>query len=357
MPAWKGAAWEPLHRVGVEVTDMLLPASSLRRATRLLVVVAAVSAFGCVLLVGGAPSAGRTSGVIAFARADGIYAMNVDGSHVHRLMHVKPDPIRWRASIRWLAWSPDGTRLAYWMRGQIWVMNADGTHNTALAGTPGAPLGGGYLTVAPASPTWSPDGRQIAYTTGNESRSLWLMNADGSNKHQIAPVGRYPAVELDWSPSGRQFAFTRWEWGESASDLNLMDANGTHRRLLGPAAGGFHGPAANPDWSPNGEKIAFTYFGPVPPYRAGTTGDQVAVINPSGHDLVRLTTGRASSFDPAWSPDGRRIAFVREPVGKGLTSTLRAGSEIYVMNADGTNLRQLTHDKIGEASPAWQPTT
>src|SRR5512142_432761 len=135
---------------------MLLLASSAWRSTRLVVAVALVSACGCVLLAGGARSAGRAPGLIAFARADGIYAMDVDGSRVHRLMHVSStEPV----PIRWLAWSPDGRRLAYWMRGQIWVMNADGTHKMALAGTPGAPLGGGLPAVAPASPTWSPDGR------------------------------------------------------------------------------------------------------------------------------------------------------------------------------------------------------
>ncbi len=326
---------------------MLLPASLSGRATRLVVVVALVSAAGCLLPAGGARSAGRAPGLIAFARADGIYAMDVDGSNVHRLMHAAKsvgNSVQWtHDTIRWLAWSPDGRRLAYWMRGQIWVMNADGTHNVALAGTPGAPLGGGLGTVAPASPTWFPDGRQIAYTDGY-NRALWVMNVDGSGKHQVSTLGRHPAVELDWSPSGRQFAFTRWEWGEHASDLNLVDADGRHRRLLRIGFG------ANPDWSPNGQKIAFTTY-------SGTTGSQVAVINSSGHDLTRLTTGRASSFDPSWSPDGRQIAFVREPIGAGFTSMLRAGSEIYVMNADGTNVRRLTHNKIGEASPVWQPTT
>jgi Tol biopolymer transport system component len=91
----------------------------------------------CVLLVAGARSAGRTSGVIAFARADGIYAMDVDGSHVQRLMHIRPASIRWVASIRSLAWSPDGKKLAYWMRGQIWVMNADGTHTRGACGCAG----------------------------------------------------------------------------------------------------------------------------------------------------------------------------------------------------------------------------
>jgi len=323
---------------------MTAPGFSARRAVQVEIALVGL-VLGLALFAGGARSASHRVGVIAFARADGIYAMHVDGSHVHRLMHIRPDSIRWVASIRSLAWSPDGKKLAYWMRGQIWVMNADGTHNVALVGTPVAPLDG-YPTMDPESPTWSPDGRQIAYTDGSERRALWVMNADGSGKHRVAPLGRYPAVELDWSPSGRQFVFTRWEWGEQVSDLNLMDANGTHMRLLPP--GRFSG-ATNPDWSPSGKKIAFTY-------RGSRAGIQIAVLNPSGHDPSRLTTGPAVSFDPAWSPDGRQIAFVREPVGHGLWSGLRTGSEIYVMNADGTNVRQLTHDRVGEASPAWQPT-
>lgn len=298
-----------------------------------------------MLLVGGARPAGRAPGSIAFARADGIYTMAVDGSDVRRLMHVSgagPVP------IRWLAWSHDGKRLAYWMRGQIWVMNADGTQNKALVGTPTTRFGGGLGAASPASPTWSPDGRRIAYTDGYESRSLWVTNADGSGKHQVATLGRYPAVELDWSPSGRRFAFTRWEWGESASDLNLMDADGRHQRLLRPAPVGF---AANPDWSPDGRDLAFTHHGD-----RRTNATQIAVVSP-GHALRRLTTGPASSFDPAWSPDGRQIAFVVGPAVEGLTSTLRAGNEIYLMDADGTHLRRLTNNRIGEASPAWRPTS
>ena len=70
-------------------------------------------ALGLALLAGSAHSATSRTGVIAFVRADGIYAMDVDGSHVHRLVRVPRVEPRWLAPIQWLAWSPDGTRLAY----------------------------------------------------------------------------------------------------------------------------------------------------------------------------------------------------------------------------------------------------
>ena len=303
-----------------------------------------LSALGSLLLAGGGRSAGHGSGVIAFTRADGIYAMDVEGSHVHALMQVSGTAV---ANIRWLAWSPNGKQLAYWYRGQIWVMNADGSHDVALVGRASTlpldrALGG------PTSPTWSPDGKWIAFTTGagrpavTEDRALWVMKADGTDMHRVAGIpAPYPAVELAWSPSGTQFAYTRWLWGEGASAIYLMHADGSHQ----PGWKAFTSVGANPDWSRDGRRLAFTYR------------NQIAVVGASGHGLVRLTSGRAFSFDPSWSPDGRKIAFVREPAAKAGTSTLMKGSEIYVMNADGTGVRQLTHDTVGEASPAWQPSS
>lgn len=326
---------------------MTAPGFSTRQAAH--VAIALVSfTFGLALFAGDARSASHRAGVIAFVRADGIYAMDVKGAHVHPLMRV---PTGAPVQIRWLAWSPDGKKLAYWMRHQIWVMNADGTHNVALVGRAGA-IGLSSSPLGPTSPTWSPDGKWIAFTTDSgwpargESRALWVMHADAGGMHRVAEISApYPAVELAWSPSGKQFVFTRWLWGEGASALYLMDANGAHQ----PSYKSWLSFGRAPAWSPDARRIAFTYS-------RANTGIQIALINPNGRHLVRLTTGGAFSFDPSWSPDGRQIAFAREPATKNSIRTLMAGSEIYVMNADGTNVRRLTNNKIGEASPAWQPT-
>lgn len=71
---------------------------------------------------------------------------------------------------------------------------------------------------------------------------------------------------------------------------------------------------------------------------------------------VRLTENTVPDNQPAWSPDGRRIAFVRNEICTGGCPP-SPDSEIVAMNADGTGAKQLTHNRVGEASPAWQPTT
>lgn len=85
-------------------------------------------------------------------------------------------------------------------------------------------------------------------------------------------------------------------------------------------------------WSPDGSRIAF--------------GDEnISVMNADGTERVRLTNDGASS-NPTWSPDGTRIAFARET---------RGNADIYVMQADGSGVTRLTHDRLREYTPAWSP--
>jgi TolB protein len=101
---------------------------------------------------------------------------------------------------------------------------------------------------------------------------------------------------------------------------------------------------AHPDWSPTADRIVFT--------RYTVQGEDAAPpkiwsVAPDGSDLVQVTQGEAPDFLPAWSADGTRIAFTRE---------LQGSAEIFVMNADGSDLRQLTHDRtVNDEHPAWSP--
>lgn len=294
-----------------------------------------------VLLIGDARSAGRSSGLIAFARADGIYAMHADGSDIRSLRRGGA-----AAAAFDLAWSPDGRRLAFARSNAIWVMNGDGSHLARLVAVGDA---SGKAPGSLASPTWAPDGRRIAFTAGHRrDRDIWLVNADGSNLRRLVWThgrGRdYDEVEVDWNPSGARLAFSGASW---ATQIAVINTNGSNLRTWwGGNCGGVW--CAMPDWSPDGRRIAFT------------DGRGISVIHVDNEDgLVRLTRNNAADSEPAWSPDGERIAFVRSD---GLVKRDRpqallqdSSSEIYEMNADGTGVKSLTHNRVAEASPAWRP--
>lgn len=322
----------------------MLPRSSFRPRLGLATVLVVGSALASALLVGGARSAGQASGLIAFTRADGLYVMRSDGTGVHRIKSAGPEALYGGGA----AWSPDGSRLVFATWNGIWLMDADGRHQVRVA-TGGRTY---WIGVKPnrrlfypratyfGSPTWSPDGRRIALTAfqGVENRDVWIMNADGSDRHRLEKTPYFEG-EVDWSPVGGRLVFDSGSW---VSDVYVIRTNGTGMRNLTPG-GGWVG-SGQPTWSADGKRIAF----------ARPSG--IWVMDASGRAPANLTRHKLDGM-PDWSPDGRKIAFVRKLVfEKGTSPAARdASSEIYVMNADGTGVKRLTHNRVGEGSPAWQP--
>lgn len=286
---------------------------------------AAALALVALLVAGHARSASGVSGRIVFARADGIYAMNADGSGVHAL---RKGP-QWFATT--LAWSPDGRKLAFVTRRAIWVMNADGSHAARL--TP--PVRGRFgVYVGWMSPTWSPDGHRIAYTfsaTAKADRDVWVMNADGSKKTRLARTSDCSELDVDWSPIGDKLV-TTCVFGWGSRRLVAMDADGGNRHDL-------HAPrtlinAAAPDWSPDGRRIVFSGF--------RIDGADITILDTVSGSLRRLVANGHVNNWPDWSPDGRTIAF----------NDLGRNGGICSINAEGSGLTRLTDDGL---FPAWQP--
>jgi WD40 repeat protein len=122
--------------------------------------------------------------------------------------------------------------------------------------------------------------------------------------------------------------------GDGIRHIYLINANATGaRRISGDASS-----EEDPAWSPNGSRIAFTT------QRDGNR--EIYVFNADGSNPLRLTNDSAADYHATWSPDGSRIAFVSE----------RAGNpQIYVMNADGTNVGRLTSNIARDTDPAWSP--
>jgi Tol biopolymer transport system component len=232
-------------------------------------------------------------------------------------------------------WSPGGGRIAFLSRGErskeVYVVNADGSGQRRLTGD----------ARFPASPAWSPNGRQLVFEGGPYVRGVYVVNADGSGQRRLARSGGAPA----WSPDGRTIAFF------SDAKIYLMNADGSEHRQLTGKLWVWGGAGRALAWSPDGRKLAFFGKGDRCPFCFS-----LYVVNSDGSGLRNLTgklwvagagSGGGPTFDPAWSPDGQMIAFVGRP---GL------GEPIYVVRADGSGLRNLTPKPVGTyAAPAWSP--
>lgn len=281
------------------------------------------------------------NGEIAFTRSvgdgTGIYAADPDGRHLRRL--TRPG-----YTDGSLDFSPDGSKLVFSRscgscRGRhIWVMDADGSRPRQL--THGRAYDG--------NSSFSQDGRRILFRRDTQSgigSTLYVMHADGSHVRQLRRWSR--TVRL--SPDGRSIVF-------ASSGIQIMRVDGTHLRHLTRIRNQPVDPAGvvypyyddtAPSFSPDGRRVVFLR---IPDQSVGI--GSVYVVDADGTHLRELCGFPgwtcASNADPTFSPDGRKVAFT--------------GSDgaIHVMNSDGTNERRLPHTLGGSfelTGLAWQPIT
>ena len=269
---------------------------------------------------------GRTIVFVSWRDGNGeVYAMDADGSSPRNLTQ---DP----AKDVHPAWSPDGRSIAFVSsrdgNSEIYVMNADGSRKRNLTRD----------RASDDSPTWSPDGRRIAFLRGRGFRGqLYVVNADGSGLRNLTPNQRprYTYGQLVWAPDGRTIYFGRY--------LVSTDGSGARKLPYIPWTA---------VWSPDGRQIAFVgnkLRNPPPGGGPRKANSDIYVMNADGSGIRRLTHKRTYDGEPAWSPDGRKIAF---------QSKRRVGGnsgEIYVMNADGSGKRNLTRNPAQDGSPSWSP--
>lgn len=203
------------------------------------------------------------------------------------------------------------------------------------------------LTNHPAEdtqPSWSPDGSKITFVSHRDGNGeIYLMNADGTDQSRLTndPVEDFAPA---WSPDGSEIAFVR-RAPRSAPAIYVMSADGTEQYNLTEHSSSID---TDPAWSPR-SKIAFASRRPFPYLEPNKM--RIWVINRGGffHKVGALTRLHTSDFQPAWSPGGKKIAFVSE------RDLLRQGSGIYVMNADGTNQTRLANTRSADSFPAWSP--
>lgn len=187
-------------------------------------------------------------------------------------------------------------------------------------------------------PMWSPNRRKIVYATGYEDNlEIWVVRRDGSHERRITH-NRKLDESPSWSPDSRRLVVERYDASDGGydSELFIVKADGSGERNL----------TKNrvddecPDWSPKGSRIAFQR----------RRGYNLYTIRPDGTSERQLTRGRAVDRGPKWSPDGRRILFTR-------ISANGKRQNLFVIRRDGTHLRRLTDTapNVSLLVYAWSP--
>ncbi|HEX8131485.1 MAG TPA: S8 family serine peptidase [Pyrinomonadaceae bacterium] len=247
-----------------------------------------------------------------------IFLTNADGS-------VRLPITNHTASDDQPTWSPDGKKIAFVSSRdganplEIFVMNADGTDVKKLTNNSNS---GAFNQ----QPKWSPDGTKIAFLTNRDGNpEIYVMATDGWSQRRLTNTPLpFQESSPTWSPDGTKIAFTR------LGDIYVMDADGgTNERRLTNL-----GYAFEVAWSPDGSRMAFS------------NGSDIFVMNADGSGVTNITNDGRGNASPAWSPDGTLIAH---------TSQRTPPLDIYVMKADGSEPRRLTTSSDFDASPAWQP--
>ena len=309
-----------------------------------------------IILLAGACSAGTVytpSGLpsrIAFSsdrdQTVHIYTVNPDGTD-NRSTSNAPEILDGLPT-----WSPTGKEIAFTSNQsqdyEIWIMNEDGSNRLKLTD----------MTGWDGLPRWSPDGSKIVFVgergdaAGHKSFEIFIMDSDGNNVKNLTCIehldthsheGHSHRVAWDscptFSPDGKKLLFASNRDGDNSRPLlYIMNTDGSDQKKFG-------GPAeidgTEPDWSPVTNQIVFCRG-------SAAKGESWVMDGGSPLPLItarKITDNPDNNRSPVWSPDGKQIAFISDKYGN---------DDVFIMNADGSNVRRVTYEKSNERHPSWR---
>jgi Tol biopolymer transport system component len=301
------------------------------------------------------PTPAGEESIVFSSRRDGdfeLYVIRPDGSGLRQLTRNQPGGGS-DARDESPSWSPDGKRIAFLSNRddsggsltsyELYIIDADGRNERRLTND----------SLGEVRPTWTSDGRLLFGVCGHDLRTCRVetMRADGGDRRRLRAISASDVLfGVSLSPDGSRIASARPEkgdiWAFENTDVYVADADGSDERRLTDDPANDVGAV----WSPDGSKLLFASDrdrnGRCLFHDCTGHAPELYVMDADGSDQERLTRSPGTEGGWAWSPDGSRIVFAR-------IRDEEDDYELFVMNADGTCETQITDNASWDWMPSW----
>ena len=302
----------------------------------------------------GAKEAERTSGLQELNGTEAQEEVEKKETGVETAKKEEEEPIPIVTQLTFLenlaadpSWSPNGSRLVFlgleknFMKGGLYIMNSDGTGVTKIAGQ----WGREHLF----NPSWNPVNNKIV-GHGIENNGLFLIDLDGDQTKRIQLTAQKSEMP-SWSPDGKKIAYNVYNEAKSFSSIWVMNADGSGKIRLTAEGDGF---CTGPSFSYNGSKIVYLKgFTSYAPGSGNRPPNEIWVMNSDGSNKhIIYAPGDSSQVirERAWNRNDK-ILFAKHKLARGFP-------QIWVINSDGTNPQSIIEPPVGSPitiydDPVW----